>query len=117
MQTFGALSPPKRTVFIAGLSKSVSLRERLQIYFDQHSDSTFKAPLNIEWLIRFGAVYVNRNRVMDPLSVVHLQDTVRVHVEPKRYRIGLGKSSVIFAETENFFIINKPSGLPIHATL
>jgi 23S rRNA pseudouridine1911/1915/1917 synthase len=70
------------------------------------------------WLIPFGAVYVNSKRVMDESFLVSEADTIRVHTMPKRYPLDRGHlKDCIVEETENFVVVNKPSGLPMHATL
>ena len=72
----------------------------------------------LEWLIRFGAVYVNKEREQDPGRVLKSLDLIRVHLEPKRYRFKpeILKGRIIEC-CEHFVIVDKPSGLPMHTTV
>src|SRR4051812_15571180 len=103
-QDFGALSPPKRYEHLQGPLTSQTLKD-------------FVGPAK-EHLISFGAVYVNKDRILDPNFEVQSVDIIRIHLEPKRYQVSQAdlQERVIF-ENENFLILNKPSGLPMHPTL
>ncbi|MDZ4676016.1 MAG: RluA family pseudouridine synthase [Oligoflexia bacterium] len=72
----------------------------------------------LEWLIEFGAVYKNQKRVLDPQDLIHSTDTLRVHFEPRRYAVNESdlQKRIIFSN-DDFLIMNKPSGLPMHPTL
>lgn len=74
---------------------------------------------NLLWL---GAIYCDKNRLKCPENqqdpVIEQGTYLRVHREPKRFP--LNPESLrdrIIDETENFLLINKPAGLPVHPTL
>lgn len=63
----------------------------------------------------FGSVYLNDSRVFES-SLIQDQDYLRIHTAPRRYpRISLLDRIVV--ETDEFIIVNKPSGLPCHPTV
>jgi 23S rRNA pseudouridine1911/1915/1917 synthase len=103
--SFGALSPPKPCEHFKGPSTSQCLDAFLE-------EKSFRP------LIEFGAVYVNRARVIDPQFIVGAEDVIRIHVNPKRYILDKEKirSRIVF-ENDNFIVVDKPSGLPMHPTL
>lgn len=67
-----------------------------------------------EWLYR-GAVYVDGRRVREnaPLEQNAL---IRLHTRPKSYRRLPLKERLVF-ENDDFLVLDKPAGLPTHATL
>jgi 23S rRNA pseudouridine1911/1915/1917 synthase len=104
---WGKATTKKPYLFISGPESPCSLETFL-------SDKVEKAP----WLIVFGAVYINGSRNIDKEKLVTSKDVLRVHINPKRYpfRTGELEERIVF-ENEDFLIINKPSGLPMHPTL
>ncbi len=71
----------------------------------------------VEELLSLGSIYVNQKRV---LNHVYLKprDHIRVHTKPRRYKLSLlSESDIIFFQNEDFLIINKPSGIGVHATV
>jgi 23S rRNA pseudouridine1911/1915/1917 synthase len=82
-------------------------------------------------LLWLGAIYCNKERLkcsqtqqnaasaptsLDP--VIENGAYLRVHLEPKRFPLNLDiLRDRIVAETDDFLVINKPSGLPVHPTL
>ena len=68
-------------------------------------------------LVSIGAVYVDRRRpfVDQFLSPGHY---LRVHLRPKRYPADrVGWASVVVHWDPEFVVVNKPPGIPVHATL
>lgn len=67
-------------------------------------------------LVRLGAIYVNEERVTP--SVIHRKilkgSNVRVHTEPRRYYDGNLSSRVVLKHPD-YYIVDKPGGLPSHA--
>jgi len=104
-QAFGTLTPPKPYEFFRG----PLLNQPLEIFLAEKSLSS---------LIEFGAVYVNHSRVIDPRVIIGSEDVIRVHLKPKRYSLDKEKvqARIIF-ENDNFIVVDKPSGLPMHPTL
>lgn len=74
------------------------------------------AHVDLDFLFRFGAIYANGKRFISdqPIDETFV---MRVHTAPKRYPLPMNISSLIISEDENLVVINKPSGLPTHATL
>ncbi len=72
---------------------------------------------HISNLFSLGSIFVNKKRVFidQPLFP---SDYIRVHTHPKRYEVEAidWRNRVIF-EKDNFILINKPTGVPVHATL
>jgi RluA family pseudouridine synthase len=68
-------------------------------------------------LLKFGAVYLNKNRQRVPVDL-KITDYIRVHTEPRRFPVSQidWKKTLIF-ENEEFVVVNKPSGIPTHATV
>jgi 23S rRNA pseudouridine1911/1915/1917 synthase len=71
----------------------------------------------IELLIWLGAVYINHERYLgDSSRQVKAQDYLRVHTSPRRYELPTtDPRQLIVFENHDFVVINKPSGLPVHA--
>lgn len=83
--------------------------------------SSPESDLDLRALLAVGCIYLNHKRIhpeqVDGL-ILKSQDIVRIHPQPKRYK----KSFVHFQdlireETDEFFIVAKPSGVPVHPTL
>src|SRR4029079_6682078 len=57
-------------------------------------------------------------RALDPGVFVEIGAVVRIHLEPKRYSVDREdlRRRIVF-ENENFVVVDKPSGLPMHPTL
>jgi 23S rRNA-/tRNA-specific pseudouridylate synthase len=74
-------------------------------------------------LVEFGAVYVNKKRVLVDVEV-NQGDYVRVHAAPRRYpkvyTVDWGQV-VIENRLDNsqlpFVVVNKPAGIPVHSTV
>lgn len=71
----------------------------------------------ISYLLSLGAVYLNekRTQINSPLLT---NDYLRVHHVPKRFPIEniVWKNQIVF-ENSDMIVINKPYGIPVHATL
>lgn len=69
-----------------------------------------------EALLRFGAVYVNRERLADDRALA-AGDYVRVHAEPRRFPVDhVSWRSRVVHVTPEFVVVDKPPGVPVHAT-
>lgn len=68
-------------------------------------------------LLSLGAVYVNKVRVRQDTWIA-VGDYVRHHPKPRRFDIDCvaWRERVLF-ENEDFRILNKPAGVPVHATI
>lgn len=70
-----------------------------------------------ERLVSFGSVYVDRKRVSSDQQLTPGQ-YVRVHLQPRRYPVaGIDWQATIVHHGEEFVVVNKPAGIPVHATL
>lgn len=68
-------------------------------------------------LLELGAIYHNHQRCCGN-SVVEKSDYLRVHGLPRRYDISdLDLKKVLVADEENFVVVKKPSGIPVHPTV
>jgi 23S rRNA-/tRNA-specific pseudouridylate synthase len=71
----------------------------------------------VQSLIAFGAVYVDRRRTNSNSRLISGQ-SLRVHIQPKRFPVqGIDWRAVIVAAEDEFLVVNKPPGIPVHATL
>lgn len=71
-------------------------------------------------LLWLGAIYCNKERLKCSQTQQNIEKGayLRVHMEPKRFPLHLDiLRDRIVAETDDFLVINKPSGLPVHPTL
>ena len=74
-------------------------------------------PPQIDELFGLGAIYLNKDRVMADAPLAK-GAYLRLHLQPKRFPItGIDWKSIIVAEERDFLIINKPAGVPVHASL
>ncbi len=108
-QKFGAKSEPPRNIHIPGLP-SCTLAETVAREIQDGARA--------QWLISFGAVYLNHIRQTDGSVPVIPTDIIRVHLDPKRYGVNRDdiRNRIVF-ENEDFVVVDKPSGLPMHPTL
>ena len=75
------------------------------------------ASLSAEELLEFGSVYVNQKRVTQNQSITSL-DHIRIHRKPRRFHTHQTNwQERIVYENDNLIILNKPSGIPCHATV
>jgi 23S rRNA pseudouridine1911/1915/1917 synthase len=67
--------------------------------------------------VSFGSVYVDRQRVSSDQTLTPGQ-YVRVHLQARRYPVaGVNWRATIVHLDEAFVVVNKPAGIPVHATL
>ncbi|MGZ3725898.1 MAG: RluA family pseudouridine synthase [Pseudobdellovibrio sp.] len=67
-------------------------------------------------LLKLGAIYVNNVRVTEDLKIEENQ-LCRVHTKPRRYNCNLNWRELIVFENRDFFVLNKPSGIPSHPSV
>lgn len=71
----------------------------------------------IKNLLNLGAIYLNGQRLTEDFSVSE-GAYLRVHSKPRRFPANDGKwAERIIFENEHFIIVNKISGLPVHASV
>lgn len=70
------------------------------------------------FLIHFGSVYVNGQRLKEDIQIAS-STYIRAHTTPRRFLQMTSQqiSELIQFESEDFLIIHKPSGLPVHDTV
>jgi 23S rRNA pseudouridine1911/1915/1917 synthase len=74
-------------------------------------------PARTHELLALGAVYHNRTRALEDVEIA-AGDYLRLHLSPKRYAIEPARlDAAIVAETDDYLILDKPSGLPMHPSL
>jgi 23S rRNA pseudouridine1911/1915/1917 synthase len=105
-------APNKRYVHLMCEAQSTSLLDFSLSHLQNLSAAHLRS------LIHLGAVYINKKRERNPEAEVKKGEIIRIHLEPKRYPYDqLELLKRIIFEDKNFILINKPSGLPVHATL
>jgi len=68
-------------------------------------------------LLSFGSIYLDRKRVTSDRTLSPGQ-YVRVHLQPRRYPVeGIDWRAAIVHHEQEFVVMNKPAGIPVHATL
>jgi 23S rRNA-/tRNA-specific pseudouridylate synthase len=68
-------------------------------------------------LLSFGAIYHERKRVHADRPVLP-GDYVRVHLQPKRFPVDAVEwRAVVVEHNDEFLVVNKPPGVPVHATV
>lgn len=67
-------------------------------------------------LFDLGAIYLNKIRLSSDQRV-NRGDYLRIHPTPKRYEYPGDLRERILHEDENYLIVDKPGGIPCHATL
>ncbi len=74
-------------------------------------------PEEVESLFKLGAIYSDKKRVLEN-RLLAKGTYLRVHLQPKRF--GAAKidwKSCTVADHADFLIVNKPPGIPVHASL
>jgi len=85
----------------------------------------FSSPQTLLWpeateLNKMGAIYLNKSRMkaFEPDFLLNAGDYFRIHREPRRYDLpSFTATSRIIEENADFVVLNKPAGLPVHATI
>lgn len=70
----------------------------------------------VEFLLEMGAIYRNRKRQVED-CLVGPEDIVRVHTLPKRFPTDWKWGDRIVFQDEAVVVVDKPAGIPVHATL
>lgn len=72
---------------------------------------------DFQFLLNFGAIYYKGQRILNDV-VVSQQDYIRVHTKPRRFPIeNLEIRDSIIFNNDNFVVLNKPAGIPVHPTV
>lgn len=75
------------------------------------------SPEQFDFLLRMGSIYLNHIRISENLPVA-VEDYIRVHTKPRRF---LPKDASwverILFQNDDFVVLNKPSGLPVNASV
>lgn len=83
-----------------------------EILFDALGLSSAEAEL----LLNLGAIYVNNERQVRD-SHISENKLFRTHTKPRRYNCEIDWKSLIVFDSEDFVVINKPSGVPSHPSV
>lgn len=71
-----------------------------------------------EELINLGSVYVENQRCSQVSFLITEKTYLRVHTKPRRFPLALFQEPFrLIGENENFVVLHKPSGLPVHGTV
>lgn len=74
-------------------------------------------PAQVAELLRLGAIYSNKRRVLDNRKLPK-GTYLRLHLQPKRFDVaGVDWKKRIVKEGRNFLVVDKPAGVPVHASL
>jgi len=104
-----ALIPAQR-IFHHVTSKSINLKELLQAHFKLQEG-------RIEELLKLGCIYLNKERVFED-RLLSRGEYLRLHLSPKRAPVSeFDWKSRVIKETSDYLVIDKPPGIPTHATL
>ncbi len=99
---------PRIRHFVAGEEKPIS--HFLARHFALEDDK-------IASLLSLGAIYSDHKRVHED-RVLPKGGYLRIHLEPKRFPVAeVDWSKVKVAEEKEFLVVNKPAGIPVHATV
>ncbi|MFM8270323.1 MAG: pseudouridine synthase [Pseudomonadota bacterium] len=68
-------------------------------------------------LLELGAIYFNKRRVFEDLQLPQ-GSYLRLHLQPKRFDVSeINWVGCLLKETKDFIVIDKPAGVPTHATV
>lgn len=70
----------------------------------------------IQSLLKLGAIYISNKRQLDDV-VVEENTLFRVHTKPRRHVTDYPWNQLIVYEDSSFLVLNKPSGIPSHASV
>ena len=75
------------------------------------------APDQVSDLLRLGAVYSDKRRIFEDRSLAK-GTYLRLHLKPKRFAVsGIDWKARIVHRDRDFVVVNKPAGIPVHASL
>lgn len=81
------------------------------------AEITNRTASQFETLFHLGAVYIDKVRAFAEMPLP-AGAYVRCHLEPKRFDVvSIDWPSRIVHESDDFLVLNKPSGVPVHATV
>lgn len=72
---------------------------------------------NFDFLLRMGSIYLNHIRISEN-SLISVGDYIRVHTKPRRFlpKDKTWPERIVF-QNDDFVVLNKPSGLPVNASV
>lgn len=76
--------------------------------------------IRTEELLHFGSIYLNSERINNSLKSMQISqgDYLRVHQNPRRFPVGsVSWKTCVIENCDQYIVINKPSGLPVHPTV
>jgi len=101
---------PANRIFHHVTAKPIGLRELLKTHFTLHET-------RIDELLGLGCIYLNKERVFEEKQLpkgVYL----RLHLFPKRAPVSsIDWKNRVVTETPDFLVMDKPHGIPTHATV
>lgn len=74
------------------------------------------APTEVDRLLAFGSIYHKNKRITHD-QLINSGEHLRVHSRPRRFLRSVNWTEHLLWQDENFLLIDKPSGLPCHATV
>ncbi|MCB0348912.1 MAG: RluA family pseudouridine synthase [Bdellovibrionales bacterium] len=81
------------------------------------SESLKMTVSEVQDLLHLGSIYLNHKRILKNTSM-SAGDYLRVHTKPRRYDMTkLNLEDILVFENDDFLLINKPSGLSVHASV
>ncbi len=91
------------------------------VSLDDWVKSNLSPDYDLPFLVELGCVYLNHKRIAPKLPTeVFLKpdDVLRIHPRPRRYpKPFVHFQELIVGETVDFWVIDKPAGVPVHPTL
>lgn len=95
------------------VTESISLQE----FLEQADLTPLTVQKNVSDWLDWGCVYIDGLRQRENVNLAPGQ-VIRLHTRPKKYQLNFQRlSDHIVAEEDDFLVLNKPAGLPTHATL
>jgi len=68
-------------------------------------------------LLEFGAIYYNSQRLISQNALAKQGGYIRVHTQPRRYNTNKISAEIVIFENDDFIVVNKPAGVPVHPTV
>lgn len=102
---------PTRIVHLRTTKNHSSALEFIQL---ATNDNTSPSPTT---LLNLGALYINGRRLLTD-QMLRPNDYLRVHLKPRRFPAAvIDWHKQILSESEHWLVIDKPHGVPVHASL